>query len=185
VDDGAHERAALTTYSKVLFAAVLLLFLIYPVVMWELAIALRSKRLRVAELGRELLVSPFVKQRDKEIVHYMLDRTFDWKFSILTAVCFPLGFGAGWFRSDLRPMSYGYGVAAGMFGEFIRCYMISMLAANPIFGGISCVEVVAFLLPGKLRRGKGRLSVSAQIYSLFVQAFEFRKRFGCTHCRRA
>jgi hypothetical protein len=82
-------------------------------------------------------------------------------------------------------MSYGSGVAAGMFGEFIRCYMISMLAANPIFAGISFFEVAAFLLPRNLHSGEGRLSVSAQIYSLFLQAFECRRRFSCTHCRRA
>jgi hypothetical protein len=167
---------------KALVAITLLVFLIYPFLMRGLAHVLYSTHLRAAELGRELLLSPFVRERDKEIVNNMLDHVFDWKFPILTAVFFPFSIGANLAHADKIPISYGSGPAAGMFGEFIRCFMMSMFAVNPVFAGISFLEL-ALMIVGQRRMGRTRLPTSPRVYVLLVQTLEFRRRFGCGHCR--
>src|SRR5690349_10988469 len=70
--------------------AIVLALLSYPLLMRWLAEVAQPTRLRMADLGKELLASPYLDEKQKELVDNWLDDAYDWRFMILFALLMPI-----------------------------------------------------------------------------------------------
>src|SRR5262245_1871406 len=112
-----------------LLQAALLLLAIYPLAMRGLAAAAEARRVRLAEIGRELLISPFTAPDVKRAVRGLLDAAFDARLPMRLAIRFP-AIAAGNWRGEM-PIRIS-GPAYAFCAEFARNFLWSAFAATPL-----------------------------------------------------
>jgi hypothetical protein len=132
-----------------LIAAVAFLFA-YPAVM-RLALEIaKPQRERLLALSHALVYDPKVSDDDKRVVMMCTNDAWSPWISIQLAVWWPIS----WLRKLFRaPAESRRGIIDPRLGEFIYCWLISITAANPLFGAIVWLEFYAFLLVMKLKDG--------------------------------
>jgi len=128
-----------------LLQAALLLLAVYPLVMRGLAAAAGPRRARLAELGRELLASPFAALHVKTAVHHLLAAAFDPGLAARLAARFPLVAARNLTARPNQPLRIS-GPAHGLCAEFARACLWSAFAANPLLAAILVFEIAIYTI---------------------------------------
>lgn len=127
-------------------ATLLAFVLAYPILSIALLRWIRPKRMRLADLGREILQSPEFNEDEKALVTSMLRDAFCWRSMLSIVWHFP-----GIFASMVRPVADGSADVVQESRkfldnpkavEFVRLHQASMAAANPIAFALYWAEVV-------------------------------------------
>lgn len=129
----------------------------YPLVMRGLAAMVQPARLELAEVGRDILALRDVPDVTKDAVRLLLQDVYEWRIMPALALAMP----ALVVSRALRAKSVGLWTvgspdARARIDRFMRLYLGSAAAANPIFTIVVAVEFVALfavLYPvGKLQQ---------------------------------
>jgi len=149
----------MTAHEIAIMAGPITLLLAYPIFMRWLANKVHPSRLRMAALGKRLLASPKLSERQKVAIDRMLDDAFDWRFMLLMSVMIPAR--AMFARSrdggcDGCIFNVGDDGVAALVREFTDCHIRATAAANPLFAAVVAVEmavIAAVLWPlGKISK---------------------------------
>lgn|GEM_PF-1872114 len=137
----------MTTLEQAALVATVGAILAYPLVMRWLATRVHPSRLRLADLGNELMESPHLSDARKDDVREMLVDAFDWRVMVVVAINLPLAaFGL---RRRLKAMSQDRIAdpdTRQMWSEFSARFIQSIAAANPLVTVIVLVELMLFLV---------------------------------------
>lgn len=107
----------------------------------------RQDRIRLAELGRRLLASPHLTEREKLIVDALLEDAFDWRIMLDVAKRLPHIVSAK-AQSPDDPEFEAF-LAKPDVAEFLRCFTRSAEAANP------AASVLVWIILASLARRNG------------------------------
>ncbi|HYE48892.1 MAG TPA: hypothetical protein VEB20_04830 [Azospirillaceae bacterium] len=119
-----------------LLSAVALALVLYPLVMRWLSAWAQPYRLRMAELGRELLGSPHLDDVTKRMVDSMLDDAFDWTVMPQLLFFLPRFFFRALRGTAYRGPTIKDEVTRAKMAEFQTCHARAVAAANPLFSAI-------------------------------------------------
>jgi len=89
----------------------------------------RRNRMQLAELGRRLLASPHLTEREKQIVDALLEDAFDWRIMLDVARRLPQTVPDG--AQTRHDPDFEAFLAKPDVAEFLRCFTRSAEAANP------------------------------------------------------
>lgn len=130
----------------------------YPIVMRWLAEKAQPSRLRMLEVGKELLLHPAVPAEHKRMIDSMLDDAYNPSLMILIAVIMPCYAFLKLMRKAKTLPKIEDLSARRLCEEFSSRFIVAIAAANPAFALIAALEiaVVAIILfPfGQLRRAQ-------------------------------
>ena len=119
----------------------------YPLSLRALASWVHPYRIELAQLGDELLGSPFVSDEDKDNIERVLDDAFNWRVLMLMAV-FAVVYVPSfiWNKSNRSwPKIKDEGTRA-KFDRFMSLTVRSLAAANPIAALICALELAVLTL---------------------------------------
>lgn len=124
--------------------------LAYPIASMLLLRWVRPKRMRLADLGREILQSPEFTESEKVLVSQMLADAFCWKQMVAIVWHYPSVLAS--MIRDATENSGRDAVETTSFldkpraTEFVRLHQNSLAAANPIAFGLYWIEVVLTMI---------------------------------------
>lgn len=119
----------------------------YPIFMRLLAEWSQPSRLRMVDIGNELLANPYVSSEHKKLINSMLDSAYNPAFMVFVAITMPWFGMAKIFRrtkpphppitnEDIRQLD----------SEFCRRFIESVAAANPAFTVLAALEMAALAM---------------------------------------
>lgn len=135
-----------------LLRAALLVLAMYPLAMRGLAVMAAPRRARLAEIGHELLISPFAAPNVKTAVRLLLDAAFDAGLPARLALRFPR-IAARTLRGEAeQPLLRISGPAHAFCAEFARGFLWSAFAANPLAAGVLAGEIGLYAIGSRAWR---------------------------------
>ena len=147
-----------------LLQAALLVLAMYPLAMRGLAAVAEPRRARLAEIGHELLTSPFAAPSVKTAVRLLLDAAFDTGLPARLALRLPV-IAARILRGETeQPLLRISGPAYAFCAEFARSFLWSAFAANPLAAAVLAVEIGLYAIGSRARRNSS-LSPAAVLLS--------------------
>ena len=150
--------------------AILLLTLVaaYPIIVFLILRAVRPYRLRMADLGRELLQSPHLDEKEKYIVTAMLDDAFSWRVMWGGAFGF-LGSMARAVKANSQTQKQIEAattfIAKPHVREFAGLHALSTAAANPIGFVVYFLQVLIAMIVLRSVSAGLRLALSITVAS--------------------
>lgn len=138
----------MTTGQTIALVITLAALVLYPVVMRILVDRVQPTRLRMADLGKQLLASTHLPDRLKDVVDGMLDEAFDWRFMLFASFLFPYFVIGRMFRLIAPPKIPKINdlETRKQFHEFLNCHTRATAAANPLFAIILGIEVALLVV---------------------------------------
>lgn len=154
--------------------AVLGIAVAYPVIMRALAEAVHPYRLEMADLGRELVEQT---GQDEKVVAYVrgcMRDALNWReLPVIGTAVFAAAINAAIGRGRFQSLVPKTAEDQGKLLRFTKLYVISITAANPIFGILFFIELLALI--GVLR---GVKRVKHILYGAMVDT---ETRHGVSH----
>lgn len=132
----------LNTEAKIAFVISVIALLAYPLTMRLLAHLVQPTRLRMADLGNELLASPHVNELGKDIILSMLKDAYSWQAMAEFVVYMPVYVVK---RARGKKPKLGMEIRDAStrkkFDDFVSNHMTSAAAANPLCCVIMVLEM--------------------------------------------
>lgn len=138
----------MTLGAQIALATVIVALLVYPLITSGLARAVQPLRLRMADLGCELLASPHISERDKNVIDGMLADAYRWRTLAEFVVFLPV-YMVQMRRRRVPKIVIEDAETRKKFREFMSLHLTSAIAANPVFAFLLVIElffVIVFLL---------------------------------------
>ncbi len=146
---------------------------LYPLAMrWSL-LRVHPSRLKMLEIGKELLKSDDLKEIQKKIIRSMMGDALDWTQMYLIVFFLPIYLIQKKRLPSPDIVSTNKNIS-DKYGEFLQLYGKSIIAANPIVFCVFILEVFLLLLiwNGKItigKLGKKAMAESVSQASFFVE----------------
>jgi hypothetical protein len=130
----------------------------YPIFMRVLAQIVQPSRLRMLEIGKELLANSSVPKEHKHVISSMLDDAYSPTFMIYVSIIMPYYAICKLARRIAAPPPIEDIYVRRLHNEFFRRYISAVAVANPAFTVIAATEMAiltVFLFPfGQLWRAQ-------------------------------
>ncbi len=157
----------MTLGAQIALATIVVALLAYPLFMNFLARRAQPGRLKMADLGCELLASPHVKESDKDAIEGMMADAYRWRTLAEFVVFLPV-YLFRLRRRNVPRIDIRDADTRKKFQEFVGLHMASAVAANPIFALLLVLElffvVIALICLGSLMR-IGDVLIGASLYA--------------------
>jgi len=133
--------------------------ILYPIAMRLIAEAIQPMRLRMADLGVEVLQTGGLNEVQKKLIKSMLDDAFDWRFMIFAALCVPIvvirrGLG---FRLNTPFDEMDRADTVESIKSIQLMHLASVAAANPLFAAVVSGEFAILGLALLIGRTMGHM----------------------------
>lgn len=146
----------------------------YPILMRVFAQGLQSSRLRMLEIGKELLAHQAVPEEHKNLINSMLDDAYNPAIMILISMVMPYYIIKNISHRTHSPPPIEDKDAQRLHGEFCRRFVTAIAAANPAFTLVAALEMALLamaLFPfGQLWRTQDVQFGTIQVVDRTIQA---------------